>query len=284
GTNSGSRRIAVDYRETNPSDVIIGPGDSIRIKQKFQKVAGNSVLIVGEVENPGRYDLIAGDKMSDLLRRAGGLTAQAYPNGAIFSRENERRAEESRFHAQAQELEVKLAAAMNQEKEPDETKIATVQNLVTQLRNAEAVGRITVETDPGILTTQPELDILLEAGDRIYVPKRPLTVRVAGEVLSPASLQFRKNKDPRDYIMEAGGFTFDADKDRVFVIYPDGSAQPLLVNTWNHTPVFIPPGSTVVVPRDPKPFDFIQTAKDVSQILSNLAITGIFIDDIRDGN
>ena len=48
--------------------------------------------------------------------------------------------------------------------------------------------------------------------------------------------------------------------------------------------MFILPGSTVVVPRDPKPFDFIESAKDVSQILSNLAITAIFIDDVQDGN
>lgn len=206
---------------------------------------------------------------------------QGYPDGAIFSRESERRAEEARFRSQAQELELRLAAAMNRENEPDTGQIASVQELVTQLRNAEAVGRITVEADPGALAAQPELDILLEPGDRIFIPQRPLTVRVAGEILSPAALQFRKDKDPRDYISEAGGFTHDADKDRVFVLYPDGSAQPLLVNAWNHTPAFIPPGSTVVVPRDPKPFDFIQTAKDVSQILSNLAITGIFIDDIK---
>ncbi|HEY8189134.1 MAG TPA: SLBB domain-containing protein, partial [Micavibrio sp.] len=281
---SGTQRIAVNVRETDPGEVKIGPGDSVRVNQKFHKIADNSVMIIGEVEHPGRYDLTPGDKMSDLLRRAGGLTQQAYPDGAIFSRENERRAEESRFRAQAQDLEVKLAAAMSQKEEPDENKIAAVQGLVTQLRGAEALGRITVESDPAMLAVQPELDILLEAGDRVYIPKRPLTVRVAGEVLSPASLQFRKDKDPRDYIMQAGGFTFDSDKDRTFVIYPDGSAQPLLVNNWNHAPAMIPPGSTIVVPRDPKPFDFIQTAKDVSQILSNLAITGIFIDDIRSGD
>lgn len=281
---SGTNRLAINVRETDPATVLIGPGDSVRVNQKFHKVADNSVLIIGEVAHPGRYDLMPGDKMSDLLNRAGGLTLQAYPDGAIFSRENERRAEEARFRAQAQELEVRLAAALNQEKESDENKIAAVQGLVTQLRGAEAVGRITVEADPGTLAAQPELDMLLESGDRLYIPKRPLTVRVAGEVLSPASLQFRKEKDARDYIAEAGGFTFDADKNRVFVIYPDGSAQPLLVNNWNNTPSMIPPGSTVIVPRDPKPFDFIQTAKDVSQILSNLAITGIFIDDIRSGN
>lgn len=282
---SGTQRITVSYHDTDPSSVQIGPGDSVRVNQKFKRVTENSVLIIGEVDNPGRYDLTAGDKMSDLLERAGGLTRQAYPEGAIFSRESERRAEESRFRAQAQDLELRLAAALDKDKEEqDPNAIATVQGLVSQLRQAEAVGRITVESDPGKLAAQPELDILLEPGDRIYIPRRPLTVRVAGEILSPASLQFRKDKEPRDYIAEAGGFSWNADKDRVFVLYPDGSAQPLQVNAWNNTPVFVPPGSTIVVPRDPKPFDFIQTAKDVSQIISNLAITGIFLDDLKDGD
>jgi hypothetical protein len=129
---------------------------------------------------------------------------------------------------------------------------------------------------------KPELDLLLQTGDRIYIPKRDLTVRVHGEVLSAASLQFREGKAPLDYINEAGGFTFHADKDRTFVLYPDGSAQPLQVSAWNYKPIFIPPGSTIVVPRDPKPFDFIQSAKDISQILSNLAVTAIFIDDVVD--
>lgn len=278
---SGIRRIDVDYASDDPAAIMVGPGDSVRVKQKFARVADNSVLIIGEVDNPGRYDLMPGDRLSDLLRRAGGVNAQSYPDGAIFSRESERRAEEMRFRAQAQDLEVKLAAAQKQKEEPDPGQIAAVQDLISQLKQAEAVGRITVEADPGALSADPELDILLEAGDRIYIPKRPLTVRVAGEVLSGASLQFRKERSARDYIDQAGGYTYHADKDRVFVVYPDGSAQPLSVSSWNHTPVFVPPGSTIVIPRDPKPFDFIETARDITQILSNLAITGIFIDDIR---
>ncbi|MBU0859505.1 MAG: SLBB domain-containing protein [Alphaproteobacteria bacterium] len=281
GGRSGTHRIAVNYSADDPAAIMVGPGDSVRIKQKFKRVEDSSVLIIGEVANPGRYDLMAGDRLSDLLARAGGVSAQAYPDGAIFSRDSERRAEEARFRAQAQDLEMKLAAAMAKKDEPDTTQISSVQELVTQLKQAEAVGRITVEADPGALAADPELDILLEPGDRIYIPKRPLTVRVAGEILSPASLQFRKDRNARDYIMQAGGYSWHADKDRVFVVYPDGSAQPLAVNSWNHSPVFVPPGSTIIVPRDPKPFDFIETARDISQILSNLAITGIFIDDIR---
>lgn len=276
------QRFAVNTHETDAAEIMIGPGDTVRINQKFNRVTDSSVLIIGEVKNPGRYDLSPGDTMADLMQRAGGLTAQAYPEGAIFSRESERKSEESRFRSTARELERALAVSMDKKTPPDATQIAMARDLAAELKNVEAVGRITVEADPGILSVQPELNILLESGDRIYIPKRPLTVRVNGEVLSPANLQFRKTKAPRDYIMEAGGYTYNADDDRAFVLYPDGSAQPLQVSNWNHKATFIPPGSTIVVPRDPKPFDFIQSAKDISQILSNLAVTGIFLDDLRD--
>jgi hypothetical protein len=85
-----------------------------------------------------------------------------------------------------------------------------------------------------------------------------------------------------DYIHEAGGLTYHADNSRAFILLPDGSAQPLQISAWNHKATFVPPGSTIVVPRDPKPFDFMTSARDFTQILSNLAITGIFLQDLRD--
>ncbi|MGZ9098056.1 MAG: SLBB domain-containing protein [Micavibrio sp.] len=280
---SGTRRLTVDYQDTDPSTIGLVAGDAIRVNQKFRKTGGQAVMIVGEVFHPGKYDLLPGDTLGKLLERAGGITDQAYPDGAIFSRDSDRRAEEARFRAAAHELERAVAAASEKkDNPPDATQIAMARDLANELRNVEAVGRITVEADPTILKTQPEQDILLEPGDRIYIPRRPLTVRVHGEVLSPANLQFRANKTPNTYIDEAGGMSYYADDDRAFVLYPDGSAQPLLVSAWNHKATFIPPGSTIVVPRDPKPFDFMESAKDFSQILSNLAITGIFLSDIRD--
>jgi protein involved in polysaccharide export with SLBB domain len=197
----------------------------------------------------------------------------------------ERKREERRYQAQAQDLQMKLASSLQQttkDKKPDQTQIQASENLITQLKHAKAVGRITVEANPILLNETPELDILLESGDKIFIPKRPLTVRVAGEVLSPASLQFRQGKDPIDYIREAGGTTYYADKGRAFVIYPNGSAQPLKVSSWNHSTSLIPPGSTIIVPRDPKPFDFLESAERVSQILANLAISGLYVEAIGD--
>ena len=189
-----------------------------------------------------------------------------------------------RFRAQARQIKRAVATALEMDEERiGAGKIAEARALAKELEEIQGVGRITVEADRGMLESQPELDILLEAGDRIFIPKRSLNVRVTGEVLSPAALQVRDGKDPLDYIHEAGGFSFHADKRRTFVLYPDGSAQPLQVSSWNHKATFIPPGSTIIVPRDPEPFDFIQSAKEGSQILSNLAITAIFIDDVTNG-
>lgn len=258
-------------------------GDAVRVGQKIREIEKNGVLIVGQVLRPGRYDLLPDDKVSDLIDRAGGLTQQAYPIGAVFSRESERKAEEARYKSAKQDLEKSLAAAVQKEKNaPDATQIQMVRDLADQLGAARALGRITIEADPDILSAKPELDMLLEEGDKLFIPKRPLTVRVSGEVLSPASLQFKTGQSPRDYIDQAGGFTYHADKDRAFVLYPDGSAQPLQVSVWNHKSIKIPPGSTIVVPRDPKPFDFIESARDFTQILSNLAVTAILVDDLQE--
>ena len=266
-------------------EVKIAPGDTVRVNQKFNRVAEQSITLLGEVKNPGKYDLVPGDTMLSLLQRAGGLTDIAYPDGVVFSRASERKQEESHYQAKARDLELKLAETLRTEdkdKKPDMEQVGAAQALIAQLKQAKAVGRITVEADPDILTTDSEQNILLEGGDKIYIPRRPLTVRVGGEVLSPATLQFRKGKDADTYIEEAGGSTYYADLDRAFVVYPDGAAQPLSVSAWKQGVTMIPPGSTIIVPRDPKPFDFLEGAETITTILANIALTGFYLDDLGD--
>lgn len=285
--DKSSQRTQVNLTSTPASLISLHPGDTIRVGQNFRRIEDRHVLLTGEVKNPGTYDLIAGDTLSSLIKRAGGITDEAYPKGTIFSRKSERLREEQRYKSQARTLEFNLAATLQEnqpDKKPNDQEIALARNLIAELKGANVLGRITVEADPSLLDAHPDLDILLESGDRIFIPKRPLTVRVAGEVLSPAALQFRTGKNPRDYINEAGGFAYSADQDRSFVVYPDGSAQPLSVSAWNYKAAMIPPGSIIIVPRDPKPLTFMDGAKDLSQILANLATAAIFADDIANGD
>lgn len=284
--SSVSRRDSVNLADAGAESVTVTAGDAVRIPDRFEAVTRQTVTLMGEVRTPGTYDLMRGDTLLTLIDRAGGLTDEAYPLGTVFSRAAERRREKEKFASAARDLERAIAlAAQGEDGKVDMAQIALAKELADELKTIEPVGRITVEGDPAVLRREPAQDILMEAGDKIYVPKRPLSVRVTGEVLSPAALQFKADKKTDDYLSEAGGLTMHADKGRMFVLYPNGAAQPLSASQWtSFKPAMITPGSTIVVPRDPKPFDFIESAKDITQILSNLAITGIYAEDLVDRN
>ena len=250
-----------------------GIGDALRINPRPQALESRAVAIEGAVRRPGRYDIGRNETLSSLIARAGGLLEDAYPAGAVLTRESERRREKEQFQRQARELERTLALEVEKGEPVKAENVALARQLAAQLRGAEPLGRVVVEADPAVLRQRPELDPLLEPDDRIVIPKRPLTVAVAGEVLHPTAAQFVSGKSAEDYLSEAGGPTRDADTGRSFLILPDGRARPLAVSSWNHRVETIPPGSILVVPRDPRPYDGLDVAKTFGNILSQLAIT-----------
>jgi protein involved in polysaccharide export with SLBB domain len=249
----------------------------VRVPARFDPVIPAAVTIGGEVMHPGSYPLVRGERLSDLIARAGGLTRDAYPDGAIFTREVERQRRTAEFRRQADEIERQLATRLLAEDPPAPAQVDRVRDLIAELRGIEPPGRVVVEADPEMLALHPERDPLLSAGDALFIPTRSLSVRVTGEVLSPAALPFRSGRDADDYIRAAGGFTRFADRDRVFLLYADGSAQPVAESLWRFTPVPVPPGATIVVPRDPEPFDFLAFTESISGVLGQIALTAASI-------
>ena len=136
------------------------------------------------------------------------------------------------------------------------------------------LGRIVVSADPAILSVKPELDIIMEEGDTLFIPKRPSTIQVSGEVLNQGSFQYGVGQDLEDYVDMAGGTTQGADQGRTFIVLPDGSARPARSSwvSFGNT-AMLPPGATVVVPRDVSQLNLNQIIKDVAQITSQIAIT-----------
>lgn len=275
-------RTRVDLAALDPARIFVRPGDHVLIRPQHDPLADSRVAISGEVHRPGEYLVTRGERFSDLLRRAGGLTDQAYPDGTVFTRASARERQRADFRRQADALDRRIAGALLQPDPPSEGEVETAANLVAQLRAVEPLGRLVVEADPDRLAAQPELDIVLEGGDIIHIPARTPTVTVTGEVQAPATLQFRSGKGPVDYVREAGGYTRHADRDRVFVLFPDGSAQPVEASAWTHDPMFVPPGSVIVVPRDPDPFDFLAFSESIASVLSQIALTAASINVIRD--
>lgn len=272
-----ARRDLVDLTGADGRRTLVGVGDAVRVNPVFARMEAGAVTITGEVRRPGSYDVLRGETLSSLIARAGGLTENAYPAGAVFTRESERRRKKAEFESHARAIDAAMVR-LRQKGEPirDEQE-SHARQLAAELRGIDPPGRIVVEADPAVLRTRPELDVLLEAEDRIAIPKRPLTVVVSGELMAPAALQFVSGKSADDYIREAGGTTRDADDGRSFLLLPDGRAEPLSLSSWNHTVSVVPPGSTIVVPRDPRPYGFLDMAKDIGGIVGQLALTAASI-------
>ena len=160
--------------------------------------------------------------------------------------------------------------------------LAPVSILIARLRSTRPVGRLIVDTDPLLLKTDPFKNILLEDGDKLYIPKRPSSINVVGEVNSPSSHTFSSDINIQDYIKKAGGLRTTADSSSMYIILPNGETSLIKRRLISKGHSDLLPGSTIVVPRDPRPFDWLVMGQLVTPILSNLASTAVAVAAISD--
>lgn len=251
--------------------VRVSAGDDLRFNTLQPQYEVGAVLLTGEFLRPGVYTIRKGETLSQLIERAGGLTEYAYPYGAVFSRRSVKQAQQEGLQRTAREMKTALLS-ISARKNVSADALAGAMSLAEDLANIQSVGRMVVEADPAVLKAYPEADTVLEAGDSIYMPKKPNFVLTIGDVLNPGALQFSRGKTARDYIQEAGGVQRSADDSRAFIVYPNGVAQPLKNSGWfRSAQAVVPPGSTIVVPKNVDPLFKLDIIKDVATIIGQFA-------------
>ncbi|HWA70599.1 MAG TPA: SLBB domain-containing protein [Rhizomicrobium sp.] len=253
----------------------VRPQDVFRFNNVFTENDNGTVTVQGEVRSPGIFQIRHGERLSTLLMRAGGITSTAYPYGTVFLRKSVADMESESYQRAAKEAEDQLLVALTRvgtDKLSPET-FTAMQGFIKDLRAQKALGRISVTADPSVLAAHPELDPLLESGDLVYIPQRPSTISVLGQVRQPGSYILQARATMRDYIARAGGYSSTADESNAYVVLPDGSARKVETSWLNFTSNDLPPGSAIVVPRDVTPLDLRQVIIDTSQIFSQLAVS-----------
>ncbi|MEO8894904.1 MAG: SLBB domain-containing protein [Rhizomicrobium sp.] len=272
---AATRHQSLPLRRTTLANYTVRPRDTLHFNQVFTDVGIGAVTIQGEVRFTGSYPIMRGEHLSDLLVRAGGLTSTAYPSGTVFLRKSAASTEHEGYIRAANEIESELVIAMTRigNDKIDPGTFASMQAFVTELRTQKAVGRVSITADPSVLASKPELDPLVEAGDVLYIPPRPSTVAVLGQVMQPGSFPYRPRLTLGDYIDLAGGYAATSDESLTFVVLPDGSARRIQKSWLSFDADSLPPGSTIVVPRDVTPLNTRQLILDVSSIFSQFAVS-----------
>ena len=166
-----------------------------------------------------RLFLSSNEKITDIIKRSGGLRPNAYSFGSSFSRNGQR----------------------------------------VQL-NLEKI----------IKSPKSALNIVVQSGDLINIALEPQIIQVVGEVNVPGFYKFQPRKRVNDIIELSGGFSQNAERDDVFIQYPDGTSSKY--HRWLNNKKVLD-GSIITVGREKEkePFDRTEYAKEITAIIANLA-------------
>jgi protein involved in polysaccharide export with SLBB domain len=237
------------------SHFILFPYDQVIVRKAPNYVVQQSVFLEGEILVPGKYSIeFKNDKISDIIKRSGGLTESAYPDGATLLRRT---------------IQQPVDAPVNfEEKEAAEANLknGTVTGDLPNVKEEKiGIDLRKILKAPGSFE-----DLIIQEGDIIRIPKRLETVQVNGEVLYPTTVKYGKGMSFPDYISQSGGFTIRSLRKSSYIKYPNGSVDRtrrfLLFNVYPK----VEPGSEIFVPARGAPaLNAQQTIATATGLLSS---------------
>ncbi|HYX68449.1 MAG TPA: SLBB domain-containing protein [Terriglobales bacterium] len=257
------------------TDVVLKAGDVLTISQLGGWTnIGGAITVSGEVLHPGRYGIQEGERLSSILRRAGGFTEEAYPFGAVLERTQVREmAVKNR-----DELVRKLQSQQFEGTAKPENPAGTAQReaLISNLKKIQPSGRMVVRISARIEEWEnTPADIEVRSGDVLVIPKTPNFILVAGQVYNPTAISYAPGHNAGWYLKQAGGPTDMANKKDIFVVRANGAVVGKDASAWWTGGVLstvLQPGDTVYVPEKIQGGDKLKTFGQIAQIMSGLAI------------
>ena len=301
-------QVAANLSITSESPELM-PFDQVIVRKRSTFTMQRLVAVEGQVNSPGIFAIqTSGERISDLVKRAGGLNQFAYSKGATLIRRTEffnTESEEIRRKRNLEALRMKLEAdpsnseaqvellqrlfrdlpetanpvatqlAQNKKESLDQIAEGTP-GFEVKLKQTEAVA-INLET----IITYPgsEDDLLLEEGDILSVPKLLQTVRMRGDLVYPTTLRHESGKSLKHYINNAGGFDRRANRKQTYVVYANGAVKRTkgIFGIRNYPPV--EQGAEVIVPtKGPR---VPLRLGEVVGITTGLATLGLVISQIN---
>lgn len=219
------------------SNIVLQPYDVITIRRKAGYTIPETVIVAGQAQYPGPYALNSrNERVSDILRRSGGYTPEAYPEGAYLKR-----------YKTEEEKQKSRDAAKKLEKNNKDTTVANRKALeeeITREFDKIPLDLPAINAAPGSVE-----DLIVRANDELFIPKFDGQVKISGAVLMVTQVPFQRRNSFKDYISDAGGFSAEAWRKKTYVVYANGKAA-----TTKHFLFFkfypkIMPGCELVVPR-----------------------------------
>lgn len=240
---------------------VLQPYDQVYVRRSLGYQEQANVDITGEVLYDGTYALTnKSERLSDLVKKAGGVTPFAYVKGAKLIRQ-----------ANDEELKRMEDVFKMMRREMGQ---ANMDSLKLDLDSVYSVG---IDLELAMKNPGSSADVVLRAGDKLVVPELSNTVKINGAVMLPNTVAYKDNKSVKYYISQAGGFANNARKSRAFIIYMNGQVAKVKGSGRN----MIEPGCEIVVPvKDKNGRMNFQTILGIASSIGSLGLTAASIANI----
>ena len=258
-----SKVYTVSLSKEGGDSIALEPNDIVTVRYEKGYVPQQVVKIEGEVSFPGFYAILSKEeRISSLIERSGGLAPYAYVEGATLVRKKDKNEKDDK----AQEKQLKklkktdkdltLIETKEEEKTPEVSEYRVGINLKKIMENKNSYQ-----------------DLVLKDGDVLIIPSEKQTVEVKGLVLAPSLVRYEKGKSTRSYINSAGGFSDNAQRKSVYVVYANGDVKGTSRFLFFRSYPKVAPGALVIVPEKPEKKS-LSTTETVSVMtaLTTLAI------------
>lgn len=223
------------------------PFDEIQVRKSPAYNEQQNVTISGAVNFAGEYAMTNKEfRLSDLVQLAGGLSDLAYAKGARLIREMTDEEREQREKSLQTSQIALLEQGLENEKEFNRV---LADSLLDLKMNQGFEYPVAVNLEEAMAHPGEPADVILRANDKLIVPQFSNTIQVAGEVMYPISITYKKGKGLKYYINRAGGYTQKASKGQTYAIYMNGSVDKLGRTASSKR---LDPGMQIVVPTKAK--------------------------------
>ena len=279
--------LAAIRRGDANANIELRPYDVLVIKPIPLWEQPGTIVLSGEVRYPGKYPIHRGETLKTVLQRAGGFTDLAFPDGAIFIRDELKQREKDLLDLLINRMQSDLTALTLESVSSSvatssanagnsaAASIAIGQQLIAQLRDAKPVGRLVIDINKVVKDRVGSSDdVELRDGDKLLIPKRTQEITILGEVQSPTSHVYEAGLKRDDYIAKSGGITQKADFKRIYIVRANGDVISGERRGWfrRSQSIDMRPGDTIVVPLDTERIRALPLWQAVTTILYNLAV------------
>lgn len=226
---------------------ILKPFDIVTVRNSEGYEIQKQVKLEGEVLYPGLYTIAKkNETISDIIRRAGGLTPLAYIDGASLKRPGSNRINPTDKNAIDQTEEQKRTKNSLKRLQENGVKDTSETKTIEEMLTSDLVG---INLGQILAKPQSKYDLILEDGDIIRIPRQLQTVKVTGEVLNPNSIVYMPGKSFKQYLNSSGGLTFNAYRRGMHIKYANGSVEATKKFLFFNNFPKVKPGAEIIVPK-----------------------------------